>query len=80
MNNTTEVIGYIATALLVISFLPRNIQYIRTINFVACVAFVLYGILLGMKWPLIISNGLIALIQLYYLLFNKKLKVNEKAD
>lgn len=72
MSDTTEVVGYLATIALVISFLPRKVQYIRWINFFACLIFVGYGILLGFKWPIIISNGLIAFIQLYHLFFNKK--------
>jgi uncharacterized protein with PQ loop repeat len=78
MNDTTETIGYLATVLLVISFLPRNVKYIRSINFFACIAFVIYGVLLGLKWPIIISNGLIALIQLYHLIFNKKSKEQQQ--
>ncbi|WP_114789127.1 uroporphyrinogen decarboxylase [Niabella yanshanensis] len=72
MNHTVEIVGYLATVFLVISFLPRNVRFIRTINFFACLVFVVYGVLLGLKWPIIISNGLIALIQLYHLFFNKK--------
>lgn len=72
MNDTTEIVGYMATVFLVISFLPRNVRSIRIINFFACLVFVVYGVLLGLKWPIIISNGLIALIQLYHLFFNKK--------
>lgn len=72
MNDSTEVIGYVATIILVLSFLPRNIKYIRSINFFACALFVVYGILLGFKWPIILSNGAIALIQLYYLYFSRK--------
>jgi len=72
MDFTAETIGYIATLLLVASFLPRQLRYIRGINFIACLFFVVYGILLGWKWPLIISNGIIAIIQLYHLFWNKK--------
>lgn len=78
MNDTTELAGYLATILLVISFLPRNVKYIRGINFFACIVFVVYGVLLGLKWPIIISNGLIALIQLYHLIFNKKSKQQQQ--
>lgn len=78
MNDTTEIVGYLATVFLVISFLPRNVRFIRIINFFACLVFVVYGVLLGLKWPIIISNGLIALIQLYHLFFNKKNALQQK--
>lgn len=71
-ENTIELIGYIATTVLVISFIPKNVNWIRVINLVGCLVFVAYGILLGWKYPLIISNGLIALIQAYHLLRRPK--------
>ena len=73
MNNSTiELIGYLATAILVISFLPKQVKWIRLVNLLGCLLFVVYGILLGWKFPLIISNGLIACIQVYHLLRAKK--------
>jgi uncharacterized protein with PQ loop repeat len=66
-----ELVGYLAMVILVISFLPKNLKWIRIINFIGCVVFVLYGILLGWKYPLIISNGIIAIIQIYHLLKSK---------
>ncbi len=69
--DTAEFIGYVAMAFLVISFLPKQIKRVRTINLIGCIFFVLYGIMLGWKWPLIISNGLVACIQIYYLLIDK---------
>lgn len=71
--DTTELIGYVAMAFLVLSFVPDQIKKIRTINLVGCIFFVVYGIMLGWKWPLIISNGLVACIQLYHLFFSKKI-------
>jgi len=64
----TEIIGYFAMAFLVLSFIPKQIKIIRIINLISCAFFVLYGILLGWKFPIIISNGLVAIIQLYHLL------------
>lgn len=71
-NNAVEVVGYVAMAILVVSFIPRELRWVRIINFIGCVLFVIYGILLGWKYPLIISNGIIALIQCYHLLRKKK--------
>ena len=76
--NSTEVFGYMAMALLVISFIPRQLKLIRVLNLVGCIFFVIYGIMLGWKWPIIISNGLIALIQAYHLIFVKPLAVHDK--
>ncbi len=64
----TEWVGYMAMFFLVISFIPRQIKLIRWMNLVACLFFVAYGVLLGWKWPLILSNGMIAAIHVYHLL------------
>lgn len=70
--NYAELTGYIAMTLLVISFIPKQVTSIRIINLVACIFFVIYGILLGVLWPVIISNGLVGLVQLYHLLRGTK--------
>lgn len=70
-----ELTGYIAMILLIISFIPKKLTTIRIINLTGCIFFVTYGILLGWKWPLIISNGLIAAIHLYHLYVNTKPKL-----
>ena len=72
MLHNTEWIGYIAMAFLVLSFIPKQLQWVRMINLIACGFFIAYGILLGWKLPIIISNGLVALVQLYHLLSAKK--------
>ncbi|MFT3903932.1 MAG: uroporphyrinogen decarboxylase [Niabella sp.] len=72
MTNYVEWVGYVAMALLVLSFIPKKLRLIRFINFFGCLFFVTYGILLGWKWPIIISNGLIAVIQVYYLVIRDR--------
>ena len=66
--DTIELVGYTAMTVLVLSFIPKNTRWIRMINLVGCLFFVAYGILLGWKVPLIVSNGMIAIIQIYHLL------------
>ena len=68
-NLITEVIGYIASFLVLISFLMRDIKKLRLVNSVGCVAFVIYGILLDWSLPIIITNTAIVSINLYYLFF-----------
>lgn len=74
--NWVEVIGYFAMTFLVLSFIPKQVKPIRIINLIGCLFFVAYGILLGWKFPIIISNGLIAVIQIYHLLFVKEKKAD----
>lgn len=79
--NWFEYVGYLASLLVVISFLVgNNITKIRWVNMFGCIAFMIYGILMYIKIgngiPIIITNGFIALIQVYYLFF--KTSENEK--
>lgn len=66
-----EWVGYLASFFLLLSFLMRNITTLRYINSLGCLFFVAYGILLD-SWPLIITNGAIVLINIYYLFINRK--------
>ncbi|MBF6628737.1 MAG: uroporphyrinogen decarboxylase [Proteiniphilum sp.] len=72
MMDTTEIFGYLAMTFLVVSFLPTQMRKVRMINLIACALFIVYGVLLGLKWPLIISNAVVCIIQIYHLFFLKK--------
>ena len=65
MNNWSEYVGYLASAFVVASFLLKDIKTIRTINLLGSICFVIYGIYSGMLWPIIIPNGILAVIQIY---------------
>jgi uncharacterized protein with PQ loop repeat len=67
-----EIVGYLAMTFLVVSFIPKQIKKVRYINLVACLFFIVYGIMLGFKWPIIVSNGVVCLIQAYHLFFSGK--------
>ena len=71
-----EWIGYAASFFLLLSFVMRNITTLRYINSLGCLLFVAYGLLLD-SWPLIITNGAIVLINIYYLFINTKDKPAE---
>lgn len=65
--------------LLVVSFIPKKMKVVRSINLVACMFFVGYGILLGWAWPIIISNVAVCCVQAYHLFIAKeKGEISEK--
>ncbi|MBP8903471.1 MAG: YgjV family protein [Paludibacteraceae bacterium] len=66
-----QIIGYIAMTLLVISFIPKKMKVVRVINLIACMFFLVYGILLGWAWPIIISNIAVCCVQVYHLFIAK---------
>ena len=69
-----EIIGYLASAFLVMSFaFSKNVVKLRIIATVGCVLFVIYGFLLH-AYPMVIANVIIVGINLYHLFFNKKAK------
>ncbi len=63
----TEWVGYLATAGVLISFLMKDIVRLRTLNMVGCFFWVLYGFMLDIAWPVIITNTAIFCINAYYL-------------
>lgn len=72
MDNWTEYIGYAASALVLISFIMKNIRTLRIVNTIGCLFFIAYGILL-FSIPIIATNAAIVLINAYYLLRPKAL-------
>jgi hypothetical protein len=64
----TEIIGYIASLVVVSSFLMKNIQRLRIMSVIGCALFIYYGILIGFSVPIIFTNTTIIAINLYYLI------------
>ena len=64
----TEIIGYIASAIVLISFLMKNIIKLRIINTIGCLIFIVYGVLLNFSIPIIITNSVIVGINVYFLI------------
>jgi len=69
--NTIELIGIVASVFVLVSFLMKDIRVIRTIGIVACIVFVLYGLLLG-ALSIWLLNGILIFVHLYYLIRARK--------
>lgn len=63
----TEWVGYLASAVLIISFMMKSVNKLRTVNSIGAILFVIYGIMLSISWPIIITNGFILGLNVYYL-------------
>ena len=63
----TDWIGYLASLVLMISFLMKNIIKLRIINSIGAILFIFYGIMLLTSWPIIITNIFILGVNIYYL-------------
>jgi len=68
--NTTELIGYLASLFVLLSFFNKDLRKLRIVNSVGCTLFVTYGVLLG-SIPIIITNVAILLVNAYYLFIKK---------
>lgn len=67
----TEIIGYLASLFVLLSFLNKDLRKLRIINSIGCALFVVYGLFLS-SIPIIITNVTILLINGYYLFVKKK--------
>jgi len=61
-----EVVGWVASALVVASLTMTSVVRLRAISFVGSVAFIVYGLLIGSP-PIIIANTAIACINVWFL-------------
>ena len=68
----TEWVGYLASLALIISFLMKNLSTLRIINSIGALLFVIYGIMLAISWPIIITNAFILMANIYYLTIKRK--------
>ncbi len=68
-----ELIGYLASVLIVLSFAMKSVVRLRIVSFIGCIAFVIYGSFIG-AIPVVISNAIIAALNAWYLYqeFTKK--------
>ncbi len=64
--------AWLAPTFVILSFLLKKVRQIRIVNLVGCIFFVIYGILKGMLLPVIIPNGLLACIQIYFIVRGEK--------
>lgn len=81
MNVFYEIIGYLGMALVLCSFLMKDIKWVRIINMCGAVLSMIYGIL-TFTIPTACLNGALLLINgifvVSYIMKNKKEKDNDK--
>lgn len=64
-----EVVGYVATFLVMLSFMMKNVTRLRIINAIGCTTWIIYGVMLDSN-PVIITNVGILAINFGHLLRN----------
>lgn len=64
-----EIIGYMASVFIVLSFMLKDVRKIRIINLIGCICFVIYGTMgEELRLPIAIPNAILCFIQAYYLI------------
>jgi len=66
-----DLIGYTATIMVIVAFMFDGIK-LRIINSIGCLLFITYGLLGNVGLPVLITNSVILLINLKYILWKKK--------
>ena len=66
MTDPVELIGYLASALIVVSLMMSSVLKLRVVNLVGAVVFSTYGLLIG-SLPVVLTNGAITLINITHL-------------
>ena len=67
MNNYIEIIGVLASILVLISFAMKNERSIRKINILGAVTFVIYGLAIN-AFSIWFLNGVLVLLHLFRLI------------
>ena len=71
MENFMEIMAYIGSVIIFISFCTKNVNLLRVINNIGCLIFLFYAIHHG-RIPLIILNLMVILVNIYYIWLDKK--------
>ena len=67
MSTVFEIIGYIGSALVLISFMMVSVYKLRIVNMLGSLVCVVYGLLIG-AYPTVVMNVALVCINIYYLL------------
>jgi uncharacterized protein with PQ loop repeat len=71
--NPTEIMGYAASLGVLLSFLMKDIKTLRVVNSIGCALFIIYGYMLPKdSMPIIVTNVAIIIINIYFLMKDRK--------
>ena len=69
--NFIELLGYLATFFVAVSFLFKSIVHLRVVNTIGALLFVVYGLMKG-AYPVAVLNAFLVFVNLYQLYRLKK--------
>ena len=80
MEILTEILGYLASIVVLISMITRDMLKLRIINSIGCALFVIYSFIIQ-SYPLVLLNSIIIIVQIiniYKLKHDFKIKCKKK--
>ncbi|KFZ36785.1 uroporphyrinogen decarboxylase [Shewanella mangrovi] len=77
--NTVELVGYSASLMVAISLMMKDIIWLRWLNFVGCVLFVIYGAAIT-AWPVAAMNAFVGVVNVIHLVRLYRYKARSSAD
>ena len=69
--SSLDILGYVASFIVLSSFLMKDIKKLRLLNLIGCTAFIIYASQIENGLPIIITNSAIVIINAIYL-YKKK--------
>ena len=66
MSTIYEIIGYVGSALVLLSFMMVSVYKLRVVNMIGSLVCVVYGVLIG-AYPTVVMNLALVCINIYYL-------------
>ncbi|MGD8110326.1 YgjV family protein [Vibrio sp. TRT 21S02] len=77
--NVVEILGYAASIMVAISLTMKDIVKLRVLNFIGCALFTAYGLMID-AWPVVVTNGFIACVNVYFLAKMQQEKKSDKVE
>lgn len=77
--NMVEILGYAASIMVAISLTMKDIAKLRVLNFIGCALFTAYGLMID-AWPVVVTNGFIACVNVYFLAKMQSEKKSTEAE
>lgn len=67
MDNYMEIMAYIGSVIILISFIVKDVKWLRILNNIGCLIFLVYAFYYN-RTPLILLNSGVILINVYHLI------------
>ena len=67
MDNYMEIMAYIGSVIILMSFIVKDVKWLRILNNVGCLIFLVYAFYHG-RTPLILLNSGVILVNIYHLI------------